>query len=46
MWTGRYGGAMPTILDKDATVALLREEYRQLTDLCALLDAVQWDFVW
>ena len=43
MWTGRYGGAMPTILDKDATVALLREEYRQLTDICAPLDAVQWD---
>ncbi len=34
---------MATILDKDATVALLREEFRQLTDLCAGLEADQWD---
>ena len=34
---------MPTILDKVATVELLREEFRQLTDLCAELDAAQWD---
>ena len=34
---------MPTILDKDATVALLREEFRQLADVCAPLDATQWD---
>jgi len=40
---GRYGGAMPTFLDKDETVALLREEYRQLADVCASLDAAQWD---
>jgi uncharacterized protein (TIGR03083 family) len=34
---------MPTILDKDATVALLREEYRQIAELCAPLGAAQWD---
>ena len=34
---------MPTILDKDATVALLRGEFRQLADVCAPLDAAQWD---
>jgi uncharacterized protein (TIGR03083 family) len=34
---------MPTILDKDATVALLREEFRQLTDVCTSLDAGGWD---
>jgi uncharacterized protein (TIGR03083 family) len=34
---------MPTILDKDSTVALLREEYRQLADVCTPLDAAQWD---
>jgi uncharacterized protein (TIGR03083 family) len=34
---------MPTILDKDATVALLREEFRQLTAVCTPLDADGWD---
>jgi len=34
---------MPTILDRDATVGLLREEFDQWTGLCAGLDAAQWD---
>jgi uncharacterized protein (TIGR03083 family) len=36
-------GAVPTIVDKQATVDLLREEFRALEDLCAPLDAAQWD---
>ncbi len=34
---------MATILDKTATVGLLRGEFAQLTGLCADLDAGQWD---
>ncbi len=34
---------MATILDKTATVGLLRGEFAQLTGLCAGLDAAQWD---
>ena len=41
--TGRYVGAMPTILDRDTTVELLREEYHHLADVCTPLDAAQWD---
>ena len=34
---------MPTYLDKDATVDLLREEFHQLTEVCAPLDEAAWD---
>jgi uncharacterized protein (TIGR03083 family) len=34
---------MATIVDKNATVELLREEYRQLADVCSSLDPAQWD---
>jgi len=39
----RYGWEMPTIVDKDAAVDLLRREYRALADLCADLTPQQWD---
>jgi len=34
---------MPTIVDKQATVDLLRAEFRSLTELGVSLDEVQWD---
>ncbi|HEY5108965.1 MAG TPA: maleylpyruvate isomerase family mycothiol-dependent enzyme [Acidimicrobiales bacterium] len=34
---------MPTIVDKKATVDLLRDEFRQLAELGAALDDAQWD---
>jgi len=39
---GHYGGPMATIVDKKATVDLLRNEYRELVELGATLDGTQW----
>ena len=36
-------GTMPTIVDRDSTVQLLRQEYGSIRGACSALTAVQWD---
>ena len=38
-----YGVVVATIVDKDAVVELLRQEYRALADVCGSLEPEQWD---
>ncbi len=40
---GHYGRRMATIVDKEAAVDLLRNEYRALAEVCADLSPGQWD---
>jgi uncharacterized protein (TIGR03083 family) len=38
-----YGVVVATIVDKNAVVELLRQEYRALADVCGSLELEQWD---